>query len=107
MIYNGNSFTFQVQGNAIYEKGVFWSADDNVYDARAATNAKGLAEVDTMSWWCANRGGSTAGIAFVGALCSSYNINLNEKQSSIASSGYVSTTLGYHNISINKYYQNK
>ena len=51
----------------------------------------GLVEVDTMSWWCGNGGGSTAGIAFVGALCSSYNINLNEKQSSIASSGYVSS----------------
>ena len=63
-----------------------------MYDAREATNALGLVEVDTMSWWCGNGGGSTAGIAFVGSLCSSYNINLNEKQSSIASSGYVSAT---------------
>ena len=92
MMYNGKTFTFKVQGNAIYQEGVTWSADNNVYDAKEATNAKGLVDVDTMSWWCSNGGGSTAGIAFVGALCSSYNVNLNEKQSSIASSGYVSST---------------
>lgn len=44
-----------------------------------------------MSWWCESGGGGTAGIAFVGALCSSYNTNLNEKQQNAAGSGFVST----------------
>ena len=43
-----------------------------------------------MSWWCNAGGGGVAGIAFVGALCSSYNTNLNEKQWSAAGSGFVS-----------------
>ena len=43
-----------------------------------------------MSWWCDNGGGGVAGIAFVGALCTSYNTNLNEKQRSAAESGFVS-----------------
>jgi len=43
-----------------------------------------------MSWWCDNGGGDTAGIAYVGALCMSYNTNLNEKQDSVAASGFVS-----------------
>ena len=43
-----------------------------------------------MSWWCNDGGGSVAGIAFVGTLCSSYNTNLNEKRGSLAASGFVS-----------------
>ena len=43
-----------------------------------------------MSWWCDAGGGGVAGIAFVGALCTSYNTNLNEKQRSAADSGFVS-----------------
>ena len=43
-----------------------------------------------MSWWCDAGGGGVAGIAFVGALCTSYNTNLNEKQWSAAGSGFVS-----------------
>ena len=43
-----------------------------------------------MSWWCDAGGGGVAGIAFVGALCTSYNTNLNEKQRSAAESGFVS-----------------
>ena len=42
-----------------------------------------------MSWWCEREGGGVDGMAFVGALCSSYNTNLNEKQGSAAGSGYV------------------
>ena len=81
---------FQVHGDAIFKDGVSWTADDNIEDARSATNALGLDEVDTMSWWCDNGGGGTAGIAYVGALCMSYNTNLNEKQDSVAASGFVS-----------------
>ena len=43
-----------------------------------------------MSWWCDAGEGGVAGIAFVGALCTSYNTNLNEKQWSAAGSGFVS-----------------
>ena len=67
-----------------------WTADDNIYDARDASNALGGRGVDTMSWWCDAGGGGVAGIAFVGALCTSYNTNLNEKQWSAAGSGFVS-----------------
>ena len=81
---------FQVQGSAIFQAGATWTADDNIYDARDATNAADLSGVDTMSWWCDAGGGGVAGIAFVGALCTSYNTNLNEKQWSAAGSGFVS-----------------
>jgi hypothetical protein len=84
-------FSWKVQGSAVYNAGATWTADDNIYDARDATNALGLDGVDVMSWWCESGGGGTAGIAFVGALCSSYNTNLNEKQQNAAGSGFVST----------------
>ena len=77
-------------GPSIHKAGVTWTADDNIYDARDASNALGGSGVDTMSWWCDNGGGGVAGIAFVGALCTSYNTNLNEKQRSAAESGFVS-----------------
>ena len=66
-----------------------WTADDNINDAREATN-EGNYGVDTMSWWCTPGGGGVAGIAYVGAICSTYNTNLNEKQSYAAGSGFVS-----------------
>ena len=59
-------------------------------DANTATLAEGLVEVDVMSWWCDYGGGGVAGIAWRGTLCRSYNVNLNEKQSSQAGSGFVS-----------------
>ena len=82
--------TIKVQGTAIYNEGVTWTADDNIYDARDETNSAGLTGVDTMSWWCNRGGGGVAGIAFVGAICSRYNTNLNEKQRNAAGSGFVS-----------------
>lgn len=85
----GTVIEFEVHGDAIFKDGASWTADDNIEDARSATNALGLDEVDTMSWWCDNGGGGTAGIAYVGALCMSYNTNLNEKQDSVAASGFV------------------
>ena len=82
----------KVQGPSIHKKGVSWTADKNVEDARDATKAADLSGVDIMSWWCNNGGGAVAGIAYKGALCADdgYNINLNEKQYSTAASGYVS-----------------
>ena len=81
----------KVQGSGIYKQGVSWTADDNIKNARDATNRLHLHGVDVMSWWCNYGGGGVAGIAFVGSLCSSFNTNLNERQWSSASSGFVST----------------
>ena len=82
-------FSLKVQGPSVYKQGATWTADD-IYGARDETNALGLDGVDTMSWWCDQGGDRTAGKAFVGTLCSSYNTNINEKQSSAAGSGFVS-----------------
>ena len=72
-------------------KAVTWYADDNIYDARTASNENsGTHNPDVFAWWSASGGGGVAGIAFVGALCSSYHTSLNEKQSSAAGSGFVS-----------------
>lgn len=46
-----------------------------------------------MSWWCDEGDGNISGISFVGGLCSSYNINLNEYQESRSSAGFVSSVL--------------
>ena len=67
-----------------------WSADENIYDARKATLEANLKNVDVMSWWCDEGKGDIAGIAFVGGLCSTYNLNLNEYQENPSSAGYVS-----------------
>merc|ERR1712150_334583 len=85
----GTSIEFEVQGNALYKESTFWTADENLDDATTATNEANLDGVDTMSWWCNDGGGTVAGIAFVGTLCSSYNTNLNEKRGSLAASGFV------------------
>ena len=68
-----------------------WNADSNVIDANTATSNSGIT-ADVFSWWCNNGGGSVAGIAYTGGLCSIHNTNLNEKQSSAADSGFVSYT---------------
>ena len=68
-----------------------WSADENIYDAREETLKVKMENVDVMSWWCDEGDGDIAGISFVGGLCSSYNLNLNEYQDSISASGFVST----------------
>ena len=75
-----------------YPSKATWTADDNIYDAKDATNAAGLSGVDTMSWFCDAGGGGTAGIAFLGTLCVSggWNTNLNERQWSAAGTGFVS-----------------
>ena len=80
----------QVQGTPLYKAATQWTADRNIHDARRATLAANLKDVDTMSWWCNEGGGGVAGIAFVGALCSSYNINLNEYWSSQSGAAFVS-----------------
>jgi len=89
----GTSIEFEVQGSSIHHSGVKWTADDDIYNAKAATNALSLDGVDTMSWWCDDGGGSTAGIAFVGALCDDHAVTLSEKQpeaaGGIAGSGFV------------------
>ena len=81
--------TFQVQGDPIYKSGVQWTADNNIYDARTATLEANLNGVDAMSWWCNSGGGGVAGVAFLGALCSSYNTNLNEYWSTQSGAGFV------------------
>jgi len=103
----GTTIEFEVQGSALYKDGTTWTADDNIYDARDATNAAGLSGVDTMSWWCNAGGGGTAGIAFVGALCSSYNTNLNEKQWSVAGSGFVLAHELGHNFGMSHDFDDK
>ena len=72
-----------------------WTADDNIEDAAQETSAahSSLPDVDLFAWWCNEGGGGVAGIAFVGALCSSYNINLNEYWSSQSGAAFVSVHL--------------
>ena len=67
-----------------------WNADNDIYNAREATLAAGLSNVDVMSWWCDWGGGPVSGIAFVGTLCSDYNTNLNEYQATQNIAGLVS-----------------
>ena len=83
-------FPFQVQGEALYKPGTFWTADNNIGDARQATEDAGLTGVSTMSWFCNWGGGGVAGIAYLGTLCGRYNTNLNEASSNKAVSGFVS-----------------
>ena len=75
----------------MHQSGVTWTADDNIWDSRVAFNALGLTGVDTMSWWCDDPGSGVKGIAYLGTLCTTGGVNLNEKISSIAGSGFVST----------------
>ena len=76
----------------MFQPGANWTADENMDDAKKATIAAGFTSVDVMSWWCELGGGRVAGIAFTGGLCSKkgFNTNLNEKQTRVATSGYVS-----------------
>ena len=74
----------------MFNSGSYWNADTNLQDARQATLNARLSGVDTMSWWCDYGGGGTAGIAYVGGLCSSHGTNLNEYQSTQSASGFVS-----------------
>ena len=81
-------FVFQVIGDTIYKEDATWNADNNIKDAKAATAESGT-KADVFSWFCNRGGGSTAGIAYVGGLCNDRNVNLNEKQSTSAASGFV------------------
>ena len=80
----------QVQGSPIYKPSTFWTADNNIQNARQATNDANLNGVTTTSWWCNNGGGGVAGIAYLGALCHPYAVNLNEYQSTKNAAGFVS-----------------
>ena len=84
--------TPQVQGDAVYQSGAFWTADDNLSQATAASVAAGSNDVTAFSWFVNQGGGGVAGIAWVGTLCmhSGYNTNLNEAYSSQAVSAFVS-----------------
>ena len=75
----------------MYQSGAFWTADDNLSQATAASAASG-ADVTAFSWFVNQGGGGVAGIAWVGTLCmhSGYNTNLNEAYSSQAVSAFVS-----------------
>ena len=87
-----NFFMQKVQGKSLFQAGETWTADDNMNDARMATDAAGLRGGTLMSWFCDSGGGAVAGIAFVGGLCKwrGYNTNLNEKQRTVAADGFVS-----------------
>ena len=77
----------------MYKPGTFWTADNNIVDARQATEDAGLSGVTTMSWFCNWGGGGVAGIAYLGTLCGKYNTNLNEASTNKAVSGFVSLFL--------------
>ena len=77
----------------MYKPGTFWTADNNIGDARQATEDAGLSGVTSMSWFCKWGGGGVAGIAYLGTLCGRYNTNLNEANSNKAVSGFVSIFL--------------
>ena len=87
-----NFFMQKVQGKSLFQAGATWTADDNMNDARMATDAAGLRGGTLMSWFCDSGGGAVGGIAFVGGLCKwrGYNTNLNEKQTTVAADGFVS-----------------
>ena len=76
----------------MYQAGAFWTADENLSQATAASAAAGLNDVTAFSWFVNQGGGGVAGIAWVGTLCmhSGYNTNLNEAYSSQAVSAFVS-----------------
>ena len=82
-------YVLQVQGDAVFEKGKSWTADEYLGESDDATDSLGLNEVDVMSWWCDNGGGRIAGKAYLGRLCTSLSTNIIEKQNSIADSGFV------------------
>ena len=84
---------FQVKGSPLFKSGTYWTADDNIEQAREATLDANLNGVDTMSWWCDKGGGGVAGIAYVGALCGTYGTNLNEYQNTPNAAGFVSIVL--------------
>merc|ERR1712038_1143565 len=97
----GTTIEFEVVGNSVYNQGVTWTADDNIYDARDASNANsGAANPDMFAWFCSSGGGGVAGIAFVEALCSTYHTSLNEKQHSAAGSGFVLAHELGHNFGV-------
>ena len=75
----------------MYKPGAFWTADNNIEDARQATEDAGLTGVTIMSWFCKWGGGGVAGIAYLGTLCGKQNTNLNEANSNKAVAGFVST----------------
>jgi len=93
----GTEIEFEVLEGSLYQEGATWYADGDANDAhKASINAinSGI-KADSFSWW-GNSGCSTVcegvlGVAWRGTLCSStgYNLNLNEKQSTYASSGFV------------------
>jgi len=108
----GTTIEFEVQGKAIHQAGARWTADDNINDASAATNAAGLSGVTTMSWFAAAGGGGVAGIAWVGTLCLTYNgigymTNLNEKQRTAAATGFVHAHELGHNFGMSHDFDEK
>ena len=82
----------------MYQQGATWYADGDIGNARKASNDainSGI-KADSFAWWgsngCSTKCISAIGMAFPGTLCSSTgnNVNLNEKQSTHAASGFVS-----------------
>ena len=83
-------YVLQVQGDAVFEKGKSWTADDSLGEADDVTDSLGLNEVDVMSWGCGNGGErAIAGKAYLGRLCTSLSTNINEKRDHVADSGFV------------------
>jgi len=95
----GTEVTLEIQGDPLYQAGAFWTADENLSQATAASAAAGLNDVTAFSWFVNQGGGGVAGIAWVGTLCmhSGYNTNLNEAYSSQAVSAFIlSHELGHN-----------
>ena len=86
----------QVKGSPLYKGGAIWTADDDLYKAKQETSNANLNGVDTMSWWCDKGGGSVAGMAYVGSLCSDRGVNLNEYQYTTSASGFVSIVFTFY-----------
>ena len=69
-----------------------WTADNDIWQAKLESNIareNGII-ADTYSWFCNRGGGGVAGVAFVAELCNRRAVNLNERQRTYASSGFVS-----------------
>ena len=79
--------------DVLYEEGATWYAGENLLDATDASLAEYNYDVpvDAWSWWTADGGDNTAGMAWIGMICDDpYNTNINEMQTNVVRSAYVS-----------------
>jgi len=93
----GTTIEFEPVGPAIrpqqeWNQNKHWTADNDIWQAKLESNIAARENgiiADTYSWFCNRGGGGVAGVAFVAELCNHRAVNLNERQRTYASSGFV------------------